>query len=830
MKLRCLSALVLAFALTALAEQRVRVTLDTRSGQVPPLRAEGYTELMPDVVLTSVPATPGGPAINAGETSTFCFALSPVQITSRMLPGPSNSEPLFTEALLLIDDPKPEEQFLGKNVFPAKLMSCPYQQSLFPNPALVWENVPVYPSTKKHRLTNLRVNAVLARSLTPVPISLLISNIDVDPPQVVLGPVLDSLAFSVRNMDSSAPLPDGFALPQCAALTQTRIATVRFAELFPGAFRPRQSPDPPGNATPGQPFTTETGFYNPRFTVGALSPGLADHGTRLRATFNKIPAGATIFVDALNSTTTHTARLIDGNSVPLPLPAASDKVQLQVVKGSAVAVWEVLSEDPSVTDNLEFGVYLSYPTPPGPPPAALPSNITVQGGYWPIWPSAEIPSFADTSTPVPLVQFGPCTLMITSVSPLTPGVAGTPYSQQLTALGGDGLTWAPASTLPPGLILDTAGRLSGIPTVPTVPGQFCFDAMVTSGLQVTRKTLCIRISDLHIVTSGTLPDAVVGRTCPLIKLQAAGGTPPYIWSVAPGGLTGIVQPDGTLLCQALSAGLNCFTAQVTDTSDPPVSLLATPSFCLNVLPLATAIITGLPNAVDPNGTQLIQVMLQNPHPRDILCTLTANFQPGDLAVPLNLNDEDQGGVGFPVGQSTKFTILAGSSIQAPPMMLRTGNLAGLITLTTSLSLIDGTPIGSQPAFQQSASVPLMRPAVTDLKIQRHQGGFDICVTGFATNREVTMATFDFEPAPGVVLQGNPARLQVGPVFDAAYREEGSDSAFLYLQSFQLNGNVGGLTSVTVTLANSRTEGAPEIATRKAMFADFPSGSVCTPLN
>jgi hypothetical protein len=865
MRQRYLSVLILACAGCAPAEERLRVSLGTRAAQSPPvLRAEGHTELMPDGVVTLSGGTPT-PAGLPIPTSTICFAfVSPVEytITSRILPVPGNDGQLFTEALLVIGDPPPEEQLLceapnnncvnyagpgsksNKNVFRAKLMNCPLP--LFQGLALVWENVPVDPpgttGTRTYRLTNIRVDAASAKPSVPVQANLLIGNIAEEPQQAVMGPAQRSLDFSVRNVDSTAPLPDAFQLSQCAVLPPTRIGTLRFAELFPGAFRRRspavfttteRSPDPVDNADPVHPFTTETGFYNHRFSSASVQPGLADHGTRVRATFKNIPVGATIFVDTVNSS--QTARLIAGHRVPfVPFGPASGKVPLEMTDdSSATAVWEVLGGDTTVTNNLEFGVYLDYsPQPDSPPDLVLP-NITVQGGYAPPagW-AQEIPSFADTSTAVPLVRFGPCGLVITTTSPLPPGAVGAQYSLQLNATGGvapgGGLTWASTGALPPGLSLDAAGLLSGTPTMPGPP--FCFVATVTSGSLRTGKTLCIRISDLHILTKITFPvEVVVGRTPPLDPLVAAGGTPPYTWSIVKGSLPRAItlNTDGTFAGQALDPVDNScvpVTLQVSDASIPPASLPV--GLCLDVLGQATVKILGLPDGVAPNGMQGIQVMLQDPYPRNINVKLTANFQAGAVAVPLNPGvddpDADDSEVGFPGGTTMTFQISMGSTL-GPLMTLRTGTVAGDITISASAD-VGGALIGTG---QKTTTVPLMRPAITDLKIQPRTGGFDVCVTGFATNREVTSATFDFQPAPGAKLQGNLVTVPVGPVFEAAYRQEGS-GVFVYVQSFQVQGSILDIAAVTVTLANSRTEGAPEIATRKAIFADFPTGSVCPP--
>jgi alpha-galactosidase len=68
-------------------------------------------------------------------------------------------------------------------------------------------------------------------------------------------------------------------------------------------------------------------------------------------------------------------------------------------------------------------------------------------------------------------------LLITSASPIASGTVGSPYSQTLTASGGNApYTWSlSAGTLPAGLSLGSAGLLSG---TPTASGTFAFTAQI----------------------------------------------------------------------------------------------------------------------------------------------------------------------------------------------------------------------------------------------------------------------------------------------------------------------------------------------------------------
>jgi hypothetical protein len=113
--------------------------------------------------------------------------------------------------------------------------------------------------------------------------------------------------------------------------------------------------------------------------------GLADYGTRLKAVFYNIPAGLTLYVSTISGGTPPS--VIGGTSV-LPYavlvatnsgeatpdgtafaPIASTATGADGTPvigltansaGAATAVWEVTNSNPSATDVMTFGVYISY--------------------------------------------------------------------------------------------------------------------------------------------------------------------------------------------------------------------------------------------------------------------------------------------------------------------------------------------------------------------------------------------------------------------------------------------------------------------------------------
>lgn len=176
-------------------------------------------------------------------------------------------------------------------------------------------------------------------------------------------------------------------------------------------------------------------------------------------------------------------------------------------------------------------------------------------------------------------------LTIVSTSPLTSGVVGTPYSLALQATGGTGAyTWASLTTpMPPGLTLNAAGTLSG---TPTTAGTYNFIAQVTdhaSPANTTIQPLSITIAAapavLTITTSATLPTGMVGVAYST-TLAAAGGTPPYIWSITSGSLpAGLgLSSSGVISGTPTTDGTATFSGTVTDS----VFATASVSFTLTI--------------------------------------------------------------------------------------------------------------------------------------------------------------------------------------------------------------------------------------------------------
>ncbi len=161
---------------------------------------------------------------------------------------------------------------------------------------------------------------------------------------------------------------------------------------------------------------------------------------------------------------------------------------------------------------------------------------------------------------------------ITSISPLPSSKVGVQWSFLFAATGGTlPYRWsADWNELPTGLVLTTAGVLSG---KPWWPGDYEFSIIVTDALNNSSDkqfTLTIADSPLVILTPSPLPNGREGKAY-RVQLAAAGGVTPYSWTwwrgttlpnLLPQGL--LLSPDGILSGTPLEFGVFNFNLLVWD--------------------------------------------------------------------------------------------------------------------------------------------------------------------------------------------------------------------------------------------------------------------------
>jgi hypothetical protein len=222
---------------------------------------------------------------------------------------------------------------------------------------------------------------------------------------------------------------------------------LNFTELFPTAFKTRTTIGSGVTVqnTLGLVYNSESGYYNTNLAaLGSPGAGLADYGTRLKAVFNNVPNGVSIFVSVNNNNPSATssptsglfAQLTSsemgafspvgsttttlGGTAPSVPFTAGGLYQIPITSGSGMAVWEVTAANPLATQTFSFTYYaVATPSPATNSPAV--GTATVNMSYAPT-PTAAftasagavassslgIPRFIDTSTAVNALAVGLC--------------------------------------------------------------------------------------------------------------------------------------------------------------------------------------------------------------------------------------------------------------------------------------------------------------------------------------------------------------------------------------------------------------------------------------
>ncbi len=313
-------------------------------------------------------------------------------------------------------------------------------------------------SSRVYRITNVRVNANplaggSASGASPVQASISISgatSLLISNATPFVGFVTNGLTASVSGSSTQN---------QCSTQTKTSITTVRFAENFGTAFKTRvmaqnnllyagqnSSPGTGGFAAqnvPGGIYNSESNFVFPPATGsnGAIA-GLADYGTRLKATFNNIPTGVRVFVStanvlnnqvpavaptpvgsgAGNGGTTGYAQLVNGETTPdgnagvsgfFPGISGTDNgpnngnvpiAEVPITNGAGQAVWEVVNTNPNTNETFQFGVYITYTAnvAQNSPPAG---TSTVNLSYAPTPPAFTAAAGAAPSSTLTIPRF-----------------------------------------------------------------------------------------------------------------------------------------------------------------------------------------------------------------------------------------------------------------------------------------------------------------------------------------------------------------------------------------------------------------------------------------
>jgi hypothetical protein len=430
-----LAVLVLVSGLIPTASAQVTpgaMTCSSAAAVPPALRAEGLTELVGDIVLNCT----GGTPLAAGTDPIPTTSLANVtvflntNVTSR-----SGIEPV-----LLIDEPgsgltgaPPVAVFCTDTagIHGSGNANCPVDSNAFKGNvsgnSVTWLGVPINPpgtaGVRVFRISNVRANANLVPPGNPGQVLALISisgatSVPINPAQQIVGLVQDGVSFSVGTAADDGDLDAaGFSFLQCESQDLTSFATLRFAEGFATSFKLL------GSSTQTQLGT----IYNTEsdLTVNGTNSsisGLANSASRLKATFNGVPAGVTIYVGLRNyangATPPATSVMLTSSetggffAVPATTTATPvfggtyDVWAVPLVNGTGTAVWEVTTSSGLSVDSVDIPMFVTYTASPSTnSPTPTPPTVTVNGGFAPTPPAFSASDGAVTSTSLPIPRF-----------------------------------------------------------------------------------------------------------------------------------------------------------------------------------------------------------------------------------------------------------------------------------------------------------------------------------------------------------------------------------------------------------------------------------------
>ncbi|HEY2442332.1 MAG TPA: Ig domain-containing protein [Streptosporangiaceae bacterium] len=313
--------------------------------------------------------------------------------------------------------------------------------------------------------------------------------------------------------------------------------------------------------------------YTWSITEGALPAGLTlVPTTGLINGRPATPGGAAFTVqvtDAANPAATATADLsitvtvppvtVTTSTLPAGIGGVAYSAKLTASGGARPYTWSVSSGSLPAGLTLHPATGAITGTPSGGGTAAFTVQVT----------DAQDP--ASTATASLSIAVGVQPLVVTTISNLPTATPGVPYSVRFDAAGGVApYTWSIIDgSLPAGLTLHPGGLISG---TPTAVGTASFAVAVTDSDSPQGRASAgesLTVTTPLTVTSSVLPGAIAD-TPYSATLTAAGGVPPYFWTVngqmPPGLVLNLL--TGEISGNPTTDGTFTFTAQVSDHSVP----------------------------------------------------------------------------------------------------------------------------------------------------------------------------------------------------------------------------------------------------------------------
>ncbi|MBL8113854.1 MAG: IPTL-CTERM sorting domain-containing protein [Acidobacteria bacterium] len=183
-----------------------------------------------------------------------------------------------------------------------------------------------------------------------------------------------------------------------------------------------------------------------------------------------------------------------------------------------------------------------------------------------------------------------CPTILVSPATLPPAVAGSLYSQTITASGGTPpyVFTITSGALPPGLTLVPSGPSTALLSgTPTSSGAFSFTVTATDSALCFGSRLYTAQVNCPVISlsPATLPNGTLGQLYSQ-AITATGGTPPYTYGLLTGSLPpglSLAPATGLISGTPTQAGSFTFTVRATDSvgcfGDRPYTIIINPAIC-----------------------------------------------------------------------------------------------------------------------------------------------------------------------------------------------------------------------------------------------------------